>query len=137
VYPAGVTYRTAEVNAIARGLAAAGAALHGTGAIHGDMYAHNVLFRSGDAGAVPAAKLGDFGAAFFYPPGSEVGAEFERTEVRAWGIAALEVLDRWDGVGDTDAVTELRSLADVCIGERSGRPSFREIVARVGDPEGV
>ena len=57
--------------------------------------------------------------------------------MRAWGIAALEVLDRWDGVGDTDAVTELRSLADVCIGERSGRPSFREIVARVGDPEGV
>lgn len=137
VYPAGVTYRTTEVTAIARGLAAAGAALHGTGAIHGDMYAHNVLFRSGDAGAVPAAKLGDFGAAFFYPPGSEVGAEFERTEVRAWGIATLEVLDRWDGVGDTDAVTELRSLADVCIGERSGRPSFREIVARVGDPEGV
>ena len=61
----------------------------------------------------------------------------QRAEVRARGIATLAVLDRWDGVGDTDAVTELWSLADLCIGERSGRPSFREIVARVGDPEGV
>ena len=106
------------------------------GAIHGDMYAHNVLFRSSKRG-VPAAKLGDFGAAFFYPPGSEIGREFERTEARAWGIAATEALKLWDGTGDRAPLDALKRLALECVGERGKRPSFAEIVARVGEPEGV
>ena len=136
VYPAGVSLDAAEVVAVARGLASAGAALHGAGAIHGDMYAHNVLFRSSKRG-VPAAKLGDFGAAFFYPPGSEIGREFERTEARAWGIAATEALELWDGTGDRGPLDALKRLALECVGERGKRPSFAEIVARVGEPEGV
>lgn len=136
VYPAGFSLDAAEVIAVARGLAAAGAALHGAGAIHGDMYAHNVLFRSSKRG-VPAAKLGDFGAAFFYPPGSEIGREFERTEARAWGIAATEALELWDGTGDRGPLDALKLLALECVGERGRRPSFAEIVARVGEPEGV
>ena len=136
-YPAGTARDVGEVLAIARGLAAAGAALHASGATHGDMYAHNVLFRPSARGGVPAAKLGDFGAAFFYPPGSAVGREFERTEARAWGIAASEALEQWDGRGDGAALAALRSLAEECTGERGKRPSFVEIVARVGEPEGV
>ena len=127
----------AEVVAVARGLAAAGAALHTCGCIHGDMYAHNVLFRSSKFNGVPAAKLGDFGAAFFYPPGSTIGREFERTEARAWGIAATEALELWDGTGDRGPLDALKLLALECVGERGKRPSFAEIVARVGEPEGV
>ena len=137
VYPPELKLDAAEVVAVARGLAAAGAALHTCGCIHGDMYAHNVLFRSSKFNGVPAAKLGDFGAAFFYPPGSEIGREFERTEARAWGIAATEALELWDGTGDRGPLDALKLLAIECVGERGKRPSFAEIVARVGEPEGV
>ena len=137
VYPPELKLDAAEVVAVARGLAAAGAALHTCGCIHGDMYAHNVLFRSSKFNGVPAAKLGDFGAAFFYPPGSEIGREFERTEARAWGIAATEALKLWDGTGDRAPLDALKRLALECVGERGKRPSFAEIVARVGEPEGV
>jgi hypothetical protein len=48
---------------LAKGLAAVGAHLHARGILHGDFYAHNVLYRpEGDC------VLGDFGAASFYPP---------------------------------------------------------------------
>jgi serine/threonine protein kinase len=96
VYEPGTSRTAAEIVAVARGLASAGAALHAAGVMHGDLYAHNTLFRSAAVAAAlprapaattphtnkPAAKLSDFGAAFFYPPGSSVGRELERTEVR-------------------------------------------------------
>ena len=129
-----------EVRAIARGMAAAGAALHAAGVHHGDLYAHNVLFRDERDGVVPAAKLSDFGAAFFYPPGSELGRELERAEVRAYGVMLEEAL----AAAEETVVEEERrtlaafaALAERCVGPREGRPSFAVIAAEVGAPEGV
>ena len=156
-YPPGTTRTAAEIVAVARGLASAGAALHAAGVIHGDMYAHNTLFRSAAVAAAlpspasatsasaphdnkPAAKLSDFGAAFFYPPGSEVGREFERTEARAYGVMLEEMVAAHDGAAEADAgltVAEVAEVAAQCVGPRQSRPSFAEVAARVGPPEGV
>ena len=43
----------------------------------------------------------------------------------------------WDGTGDRGPLDALKRLALECVGERGKRPSFAEIVARVGEPEGV
>ena len=48
---------------IATGIASAAARLHDRGMIHGDLYAHNILWHKNGH-----ALLGDFGAASFYPP---------------------------------------------------------------------
>lgn len=161
-YPPGTARTAAEIAAVARGLASACAALHAAGVIHGDLYAHNTLFRSAAvavaAAAVlrtdrptdrpglgestaradkPAAKLSDFGAAFFYPPGSAVGRELERTEARAYGVMLQEMVAAHDGVDAGDAgltVAEVAAVAAQCVGPRSGRPSFADIAARVGEP---
>jgi hypothetical protein len=130
---------------LARCVAGAGAALHAAGVHHGDLYAHNVLFRPGQPGAQglfsqgqgpgPAAKLSDFGAAFFYPPGSALGAELERTEVRAFGVLLEEALSQHDGEADEHEgvrVAALAALAARCVGERGGRPTFAAIAAEVG-----
>jgi hypothetical protein len=58
-YPPGTVRTAAEIVAVARGLASAGAALHAAGVTHGDMYAHNTLFRSAAvAAALPASGNG-------------------------------------------------------------------------------
>jgi len=132
VYAAGATRSCAQIAALARCVAGAGAALHAAGVHHGDLYAHNVLFRT----ERPAAKLSDFGAAFFYPPGSALGAELEKTETRAFGVLLEEALARHDGEADEHdgvRVAELEALAARCVGERERRPTFAEIAAEVGE----
>lgn len=140
VYPAGTRRTVGEVRAIARGMAAAGAALHAAGVHHGDLYAHNVLFREERRGVVPAAKLSDFGAAFFYPPGSELGRELERAEVRAYGVMLEEALAAAEETvveEESRTLAAFAALAARCVGPREGRPSFADIAAEVGAPEGV
>ena len=64
----------------------------------------------------PAAKLSDFGGAFFYEPGSGDGRELERMEARAFGIMLGEVCEQHDGVAAGDAgltVEHVRGLAAV------------------------
>ena len=134
VYAAGATRSCAEIAALARCVAGAGAALHAAGVHHGDLYAHNVLFRTDSER--PAAKLSDFGAAFFYPPGSALGTELEKIETRAFGVLLEEALARHDGEADEHdgvRVAELEALAARCVGEREGRPTFAEIAAEVGE----
>ena len=152
-YAPGTSRSRAEVLAVARGIAAAGKALHAAGVVHGDVYAHNALFRSDAAARAsgapgPAAKLSDFGAAFFYPPGSEIGRALERLDVRAYGVMLEEALGMAAGgggagaedsedSGSSPALAELAELAGRCVGPRSGRPSFAEIVDVVGEAEWV
>jgi hypothetical protein len=115
VYPPEASFPAALVWKIARHLAAAGAALHAKGILHGDFYAHNVLRdREG------AALLGDFGAASFYPPGEP---RLERIEVLAFGRLLGEMLDRCE-----DAPPELRALQSRCESPAlPERPGFREL----------
>ncbi len=116
VYHPAATFPAEVVMKITLDLAAAGAALHSKGILHGDFYAHNVLRdREG------AAFLGDFGAASFYPPED---ARFEKLEVLAFGRLLGELLDRCP-----DDITGLQALANRCQSpEPSARPRFAEML---------
>lgn len=88
VYPAGYRVDGEAALAVARGIGAAVAHLHARGVLHGDLYAHNILWDGARGGAV----LSDFGAASILPrhrPGP-----FERLDVLAWGLLLGELLDR-------------------------------------------
>jgi serine/threonine protein kinase len=112
---------------LARGLAAAGEHLHVRGILHGDFYAHNVLYRP-EGGCY----LGDFGAASFYPPQPSDGPNpFEALEVRAFGCLLGELLERCDSELD-GRVAALKALQLRCVATvAASRPRFAEVVAEL------
>ncbi|MCW1912815.1 leucine-rich repeat-containing serine/threonine-protein kinase [Luteolibacter sp. GHJ8] len=121
VYAPDLLLTASSVRGIAASIAAAAAALHGRGLIHGDLYAHNILWNGHSH-----ALLGDFGAASFHPPG--LAPDLERIEVRAFGCLLEELLARADRSADAD-LGGLQELAGRCLSPRpSERPLFREIV---------
>ena len=72
---------------LARGIGAATAHLHARGVMHGDLYAHNILWDGGPG----AAMLSDFGAACLLPEGA-AGAALQRLDVLAFGILLGELI---------------------------------------------
>ncbi len=99
-------------------IAAAAAHLHGTGLMHGDLYAHNILWD----GATGAAALSDFGAASALPDGA-AGEPWRRIEVRAFGLLLEEM------VACSPAVpAAMRALALACTGPSRDRPPLGEVV---------
>ncbi len=125
-------FSLAMVLDLAQGLAAAGEHLHARGILHGDFYAHNVLYRP-EGGCF----LGDFGAASFYPPQPSGGANlFEALEVRAFGCLLGELLERYvlerceselDGRLASLKALQLHCMATVA----ASRPRFAELVAEL------
>jgi hypothetical protein len=102
---------------IAQGIGAAIAHLHARGVMHGDLYAHNILW-DGTAGA---AVLSDFGAACLLPGGA-AGAALQRLEVLAWGILLGELLAYCP-----DAPRGLQDLHRSCTHpDPAARPSMAE-----------
>ena len=125
VYGDGQRFSLSLVLDLAKGLAAVGEHLHARGILHGDFYAHNVLYRP-EGGCL----LGDFGAASFYPPQASGGANpFEALEVRAFGCLLGELLERIEPEHDvllpSLKVLQLRCVAPVA----ASRPRFAELVA--------
>jgi len=109
---------------LAKGLAAVGEHLHARGILHGDFYAHNVLYRP-EGGCL----LGDFGAASFYPPQASEGANpFEALEVRAFGCLLGELLERLEP-GHHLPLQSLQALQRRCMAPvAENRPRFAELV---------
>jgi len=132
IYEDGQRFSLAMVLELAQGLAAAGEHLHARGILHGDFYAHNVLYRP--AGG---CLLGDFGAASFYRPQPSGGSNlFEALEVRAFGCLLGELLERCvfenceselDGRVAALEALQLRCMATVA----ASRPRFAELVAEL------
>ena len=116
VYAIDAVFSLKQVVAIAHRLALVAAQLHERSIMHGDFYAHNVLWNK-EGGCL----LGDFGAAFIYPR----GAELERIEVRAFGCLLEELLMRCEPGVD---LKELWDLQMRCVaGVVRERPTFVEI----------
>lgn len=106
--------------ALARGSAAALAHLHARGLVHGDLYAHNLLWD----GAAGDCLLSDFGAAALCPAGVDAGA-LQRVEVRAWGILAAEIAARCE-----EGLPGLVTLAETCLQpEIAARPPAAALAA--------
>lgn len=101
---------------LARAVGDGAAHLHANGMLHGDLYAHNILWD----GATGMAVLSDFGAASFLPEGG--GGRLERLEVRAWGLLLGELLDRCDGAQPSQALRDLQ--ADCIRPDSAARPTL-------------
>ena len=119
VYAPGLTLSLAVATGLARSAARAIAHLHGRDLLHGDVYAHNLLWD----GTTGEAVLSDFGAASTLPAGSE-GTALRRVEMRAWGILFGEVLDRCE-----EAAPDLRRLEAACTAEDvASRPDMAAVM---------
>jgi len=127
IYGADTRFDMASALGIAYGIASAACHLHEQGIMHGDLYAHNILY-----GGQGRALLGDFGAASFYALGDRsIGLALQRLEVRAYGCLLEELLERCDW---PEASANIRALLvelkDNCLSEViDSRPLFDEITA--------
>lgn len=120
IYAPGLRLDPDVALSLARGMASALAHLHGAGVLHGDLYAHNILWD----GTTGAAVLGDFGAAALLR-GQD--AALTRIETRAFGILLQELLAL------APAATSLREAARRCMALRpADRPSLAELAAALG-----
>jgi len=107
---------------IARDIASAMQHLHARGLLHGDLYAHNILWHAQRGG-----RLGDFGAAWMTGALDAAQARaFQALEMRAFGCLLEELLERC-----TDAApASVGALKDRCLQPTPAtRPSFAEALS--------
>ena len=94
--------------------------------------------------SIPEAKLGDFGAAFFYPhsaegEGSSSGSpvvsaptKYEALEVRAFGCLIDELTARLQAGASADVVASLSALSARCVQPAVAlRPTFAVVAAEL------
>lgn len=120
-----------ELHGLAYGIAQAVAHLHACGVLHGDLYAHNMLYNADGYGL-----LGDFGAASFLPGSdaedSDISKALQLIEVRAFGIFLGELLALCsDSVGDAEqgARSKLMALQQRCTqADVFARPLLADVV---------
>lgn len=129
VYDEGLRLSPDAARRLLRGVAAAVAHLHARGLMHGDLYAHNILW-DGGAGE---ATLSDFGAACALPSdaaGGAAGDSWRRVEVRAFGLLLEEVLAR--AAPQAASLEKLRALARACVQEDArARPLMADVLAEI------
>ncbi len=126
VYAPGTVYSLSAALRIALGIAAAAAHLHTQGIMHGDLYAHNILYT--EAGE---ALLGDFGAACFFDLADLGRAEaLQRLEVRAFACLLEDLLTHCPEAAAVPAVHHAwQQLQQRCAQpDVAARPLFAEIV---------
>ncbi len=129
---------------VARQIADAVAHLHQRGILHGDLYAHNILWNPATAQAV----LSDFGAATLLPAaGNPVRRALQALEVRAFGCLLDELLalvragpatgagpgaGQGTAPGANVALTGLRAITHACLlPQPSQRPEMAAVCAQL------
>lgn len=124
VYAEGQTFSAATLLSIAQGIASAAAHLHAQGIMHGDLYAHNILY-CGKGNAV----LGDFGGASMFKPGTALARALQGLEVRAFGCLLEELVAHCN----EDLAQALRLASECLQPSPLGRPTFSHIAARLAE----
>jgi hypothetical protein len=107
---------------IAHDIASAMQHLHARGILHGDLYAHNILWNAQGGG-----RLGDFGAGWMTGSlDARQAAALQRLEMRAFGCLLEELLERCSGAPPV----AMSALKDRCLHpDVSSRPSFAEALS--------
>lgn len=128
-YPAATRFTLTAVLKMALKIASVASHLHARGVMHGDLYAHNILWDEQSD-----CLLGDFGAASFVPLHNvQLATDIQRIEVRAFAYLLEELLHRCDVSAQLDqAFTAMQALQWRCLQlESSTRPLFHEIHAEL------
>jgi len=126
IYEPDARFSLAQLLGIAQGVASAAAHLHAKGVMHGDLYAHNILWNEKGE-----CLLGDFGAASFLPThDEELKQGLQGVEVRAFGCLLEELLIRWDVQSrEQSSFNAISALQQRCVQTpNQARPMFKEIV---------
>ncbi len=125
VYPAGWRIAAGPALRLLRGIADAVAHLHQRGVLHGDLYAHNILWDP----ASGEALLSDFGAAALLPADQPALARaLQALEVRAFGCLLEELGDGLDVTQGDPLRAMIASLARGCMVTDPGeRPTLAEV----------
>lgn len=110
---------------LALGVAGAAAHLHARGILHGDLYAHNILW----AGEGEAVVLGDFGAAALMPLESDPAAceGMQRLEVLSFAWLLEELLARCSEEDDGVRQRMTAALQRCSVRNPAARPSMVEV----------
>jgi serine/threonine protein kinase len=130
VYPAGFRVNAPAALRLAAAIAGAVAHLHARGVMHGDLYAHNILWHP-DSGE---ALLGDFGAATLLPDDQPALCRaLLALEVRALGCLLEElVAHAMPDATHASALARLDALARACLGPvPAGRPDMATLAAEL------
>lgn len=125
VYADGFTIGLPALLKMSQSLASAMEQLHAANMLHGDFYAHNVVWKpDGDC------ILGDFGAASFYPSnGDTLDASVQFIEVRAFGYLLEELMEKASTTTRSEEQWQmLDTLRDRCLSNiPAERPSFSDL----------
>jgi hypothetical protein len=130
VYPTGLRIPVPAVLRLAQAIAEAVAHLHRQGVMHGDLYAHNILWNPTNGQAL----LSDFGAATLLPVDQPTQCRaLQALEVRAFGCLLEELVAHTDpGAEYAGVQSVLSTLADACLSSvPSARPSMEELVQQI------
>lgn len=120
VYPQGFQLAAPALGRLAQGVASVAAHLHRRGILHGDLYAHNILFDETGGGLI-----GDFGAASLYAPDEHpLAMGLQRIEVQAFGYLLQELLAH----GPAAAPALMALQAACCADDPAERPCFDDIL---------
>ncbi len=125
IYAADIKFTLANVLNIALSISDVTAHLHAQGLMHGDLYAHNILWNEKEQ-----CLLGDFGGASFVPQHDpRLALGLQRLEMRAFACLLEELLDRCNApVEESHIVYALRALQLRCNQAKvNARPLFDEI----------
>ncbi|RQO38869.1 protein kinase [Variovorax sp. KBW07] len=122
VYAGDARWSSGVALRIARDIASAVQHLHAQGIVHGDLYAHNILWNAQGGG-----RLGDFGAAWMTRSLDAAQAlALQRLEMRAFGCLLEELLERCSDAPPPTVV----ALKDSCMQpDVSARPSSGEALS--------
>jgi len=120
VYAPGVIFTPSQSFQLLSGVLDASIFLNSKSVMHGDLYAHNILYD-----IQGTSFLGDFGAATFYNSSKLYATKMERLDVRAFGCLMEEVFERTVNLSNDEKWKEIIQL---CLDEELiKRPSFIEL----------
>ena len=134
VYPSGMRIPLPFVLRLAQSVAQAVAHLHARGVMHGDLYAHNILWNPANGDAL----LSDFGAATLLPVGDVATChQLQSLEVRAFGCLLEELITHGEvNPISIESVNRLQVLAQDCLSPVAAeRPSMRQIARRLASSD--
>jgi hypothetical protein len=126
IYPTGLRITAANVLRLAQDVAGAMAHLHQQGVMHGDLYAHNILWNPANGRAV----LSDFGAATLLPVNQpRLSLALQALEVRAFGHLLEELLVCALPTDEhTRALASMTAMAQACLAlQAADRPGMTEL----------